>query len=1513
MIKVEEDVSMEDRVLQMAAQSPNFNFDEFAEKYAKLKKQREAPLKREPMYIDPSPCKRMKMPPDEASKHNNAASGSAPSAVDEAHSMAKEFLVQGRTDVDAVLTVLRLLFSREKPKQNRFGINPPGKKFSIGGIIGAAGFHTAHLKKNNFEWESTKYIAKLFNKWRDQQQGITDDSNDGVRATCIQINYNFSGTPHVDGNNWMGGKSDIIALGEYEGGEFFIEDNEDFTCERDLISESSGSGSSAPVRTPGIYPCRIEDINNKWLRFPGNIHLHGAEPTRSGERFSLVWFSLHQKWISRLSQSDYQELRAHGFRPHTRAEANWFVPIPVQRPNDIKRYEAGFLFFCRKFRAQVEDCLRLKGEVSFSGATDILRCRWEALPAGDSKDQRSWFAKLEEIHCISQKHKNKPGRGNEIRITPSGSIPSHDAIIDLEEEDEEDGIEDDSDDVNVEAFARLVLDRFPNALRDTNLFIRVLDDFCFAEEDVRSRALHSLEVLRKSKYDKQPSKADSCGTSLSSRLHKQCRGYFEHEFKSEDALPVSSSCRLREMSQHRKDAIDEAIQTTANLPGDSNQHDAPDVQTMDAAQAKAMENAKTLASPMQSQKKEIIKKLKEELIQNEDCTALKKLCFDGKAALVQGLCQAGKSREIARLAWLSHFVYEALPVVFLRNFGGHEAARQLEHNIDKFNLESINSALKQIGFQGSSRDGKAYHLFPKDVRDYIPGSQDAQVLLVLANKAGIQTVKKEIVPKLMQEVEMTLSGKLPIFLIFDEDDENTSSSCRANGVIEQELFAPTWCNSASLYIPFRDAVMQVVSITATPGALALAETRPMQIAILPPPPTYIGLSKLVERHPEMHTVSTEDSQELGFPDGLREMISSMLSDQASNCLGLVHTEVVIQKHMMLQESIVKHFDQNKILVVTHNSGQNNQTRKSENWKEFGGETSHPMTVLATTPLRKGFREFLEQHNAQLKADLKQFCSKGQRRFQKSADAVLRDGDRDRLHQCMTIMKVLSLLRKFREAYLEPIVILVISGHAGGRGMTFRDECHEMCVTDMFLGCKNPRQQSAEHLIQMANRISGVFRYEPKRLKLWTSTEVHECLDLQDTRVNELMSFWMKHGGQPLRKILKDHPDLELTPLAKRHSGGPKVTRTNVEKDFIENVHNLDTGNRPPPPAPLCGGGDVTELVVQVHLDRQASPTTSEDALVNVSIDALTAVAKQAYPDLQMDSAGMTLILLDTVEIKSCDALPEQIQLAIQKSPEPAIDEKLVEESSAHLDQDDIVAPWHKALRQHLNVKTMEHPKTSVRYGRASNLLRPSMVERDYAQAVVQLDVERNRFIILHRTYVLEKLKEEMQKMDGNKSAVFAWRAFNPFVQDGSPNDGRPHMTFMLARLRPTKGQLKVGEKNQRRPRLANAVMTGKSKPAVAVATAPTASRTVKEEPKDAVVSNASVNDPVVVDNSAAADVWTREKVSELWKMRLNKTAKYSKKTIAQRLKVSEEEVTKKWEEEKQKKRKEGKEDEQGMQ
>ena len=60
-------------------------------------------------------------------------------AAGKADALAAEIFSRGDVTGEDLLTVLRLLFET-KPLQHRFGVNPPGKSWIVGGAIGAVGY-----------------------------------------------------------------------------------------------------------------------------------------------------------------------------------------------------------------------------------------------------------------------------------------------------------------------------------------------------------------------------------------------------------------------------------------------------------------------------------------------------------------------------------------------------------------------------------------------------------------------------------------------------------------------------------------------------------------------------------------------------------------------------------------------------------------------------------------------------------------------------------------------------------------------------------------------------------------------------------------------------------------------------------------------------------------------------------------------------------------------------------------------------------------------------------------------------------------------------------------------------------------------------------------------------------------------------------------------------------------------------------------------------------------------------
>merc|ERR1712151_1345049 len=97
-----------------------------------------------------------------------------------------------------------------------------------------------------------------------------------------------------------------------------------------------------------------------------------------------------------------------------------------------------------------------------------------------------------------------------------------------------------------------------------------------------------------------------------------------------------------------------------------------------------------------------------------------------KHNLVYGPCQLGKGEEIARIAWRGAFVDGLVPYIFLKNFGGLEAAMQMRDHIERWN-KGVDDALQDIGILDPTEQNK-YHLVVRMLTErFAADSQDKQL------------------------------------------------------------------------------------------------------------------------------------------------------------------------------------------------------------------------------------------------------------------------------------------------------------------------------------------------------------------------------------------------------------------------------------------------------------------------------------------------------------------------------------------------------------------------------------------------------------------------------------------------------------------------------------------------------------------------------------------------------------------------------------------------------------------
>ena len=94
-----------------------------------------------------------------------------------------------------------------------------------------------------------------------------EQHNPQFKFTTIQFNKNNRTAKHKDSNNV--GESYILGLGDYEGGELIVFDED------------------------GRNPKKV-NINNRFFKFNGSTLPHETAPFR-GERFTMVFFNVRNK------------------------------------------------------------------------------------------------------------------------------------------------------------------------------------------------------------------------------------------------------------------------------------------------------------------------------------------------------------------------------------------------------------------------------------------------------------------------------------------------------------------------------------------------------------------------------------------------------------------------------------------------------------------------------------------------------------------------------------------------------------------------------------------------------------------------------------------------------------------------------------------------------------------------------------------------------------------------------------------------------------------------------------------------------------------------------------------------------------------------------------------------------------------------------------------------------------------------------------------------------------------
>jgi len=190
-----------------------------------------------------------------------------------AQAKAKAILKRGTpiTD-DDVLSCLQLWGFQENT--SRLNVTPAGQKFVYSDTIGLQKMMT--MEKTLLTRGSRRYpeFTRLIVQWLTSR--LPADMRETFRFTSININKNYAGRIHRDGNN--AGPSLIKAFGNFKGGEL------------NYFHSDKGGKRGKHLPNPNDKNKATVNIKDNLLLFDGN-RAHYVNAFK-GERYSLVFFSL---------------------------------------------------------------------------------------------------------------------------------------------------------------------------------------------------------------------------------------------------------------------------------------------------------------------------------------------------------------------------------------------------------------------------------------------------------------------------------------------------------------------------------------------------------------------------------------------------------------------------------------------------------------------------------------------------------------------------------------------------------------------------------------------------------------------------------------------------------------------------------------------------------------------------------------------------------------------------------------------------------------------------------------------------------------------------------------------------------------------------------------------------------------------------------------------------------------------------------------------------------------------
>ena len=493
-----------------------------------------------------------------------------------------------------------------------------------------------------------------------------------------------------------------------------------------------------------------------------------------------------------------------------------------------------------------------------------------------------------------------------------------------------------------------------------------------------------------------------------------------------------------------------------------------------------------------------------------------------------GNCQGGKSLEICRAAWLAHFVYKKVPVVFVKVSGGIAAMDQFKSNAGRFN-KHIDDVLHAAGASPDEYGcGYArYHLWPVRMEEFnFHKRYECQMVMSICNPSSIRLF-------LRLEAEWCIQA-CDAVAIFDEDDLNIQTGSANSKATEKLLFE----TMPGAQLPLRERFFQVVSVTATISALVLTGRHPVRACKMPDHPSYRGLQSC--KWHILDEAALDDTSNQKLPDGVTDMVDDMLGTCSATIVarvGLLHMNKVIVHHKKLQSDLLLHYKTRPLLVITHNSGGQVTTSSAHTGLTLGVTTHMKHQVASSMWQWQGAREKQSSPGGPLIIG-----------FEKVRGHVSKE--RSALGTPCSIQRLLTycynIIQIEQTANRSNPVVLIISGHQGGRATSFVSDSGELHLSDFVIRQSNVEATHGEHLIQEASRICGKYR-EGVPLTIWCTQNTKEYVLEQLRFINTLQDVLLQRSPCVPVDVIESEGFKEQLVKFNRPL---KLTRPAIQRDWL---------------------------------------------------------------------------------------------------------------------------------------------------------------------------------------------------------------------------------------------------------------------------------------------------------------------------------------------------------------------------